>query len=241
MLARSGLRKLGIVDFLVHQPVVMGVPTYMKKVLGYSPIAYWMLDETTGTVAVCQVSAAQNGVFARDISVMGTEVGIGDGNTAPTFDGTQDVSTSIAVALGGGTGTFMAWGRISTQGAGQDFLLARSTAQEGLYRTGSTRYGGKATGIDVPYDPAGGNDTLWHHYCVSYDGTLGSENTKFYLDGVEQATGPQVGSWTRDDRVWQIGADGNGGDFWLGSAAHVALFSGVLTPAQILDLATVWR
>ena len=55
-------------------PVLLGMggQTYSGRILATNPIAYWPLNETTGTAAVCPVNAAMNGTYNRDVSLMGT-------------------------------------------------------------------------------------------------------------------------------------------------------------------------
>ncbi|GAI14148.1 unnamed protein product, partial [marine sediment metagenome] len=73
-----------------------GVLAYDDKVLGMDPIAYWPLSETSGLVANCLVNPAQNGVYT---GVTLGQPGIGDGNTAPYFDGTNDYVDVLTAAF----------------------------------------------------------------------------------------------------------------------------------------------
>ena len=101
--------------------------SYMGKVLGIGggPIAYWPLSESSGTNAVNeQGTAARDGTFARNVTTMGTGTGIGDGNTAPDFDGTNDYcdvySVSFRDAFNGAEGTVSLWAQVSGVGIWTD-------------------------------------------------------------------------------------------------------------------------
>ena len=64
--------------------------SYVSKVLSYSPIAYWALDEASGA-AVCRVNAAQNGTHT---AVTLGQTGIGDVEQGPEM---QVAASCVAV------------------------------------------------------------------------------------------------------------------------------------------------
>lgn len=82
-----------------NAPGGYGGKSYSDKVLDYSPIAYWPLWETSGTVAQCLINSSQNGSYTSDVSSWPVQSGIGDGNTAPYFDGINDWVNVFTPAL----------------------------------------------------------------------------------------------------------------------------------------------
>jgi hypothetical protein len=86
---------------------------HIEKVLSYSPTDFWPMNEASGTTAVNLVNAARNGTYGRDVSTMTTGPGIGDGGTAPLFNGTDDYLdvTAANATFNGGEGSFSVWVR----------------------------------------------------------------------------------------------------------------------------------
>ena len=226
-----------------------GLSAYAIKVLTYSPIAYWQLNEKSGTDAICSVNAAQNGTYARDVSTMGTVTGIGDGNTAPTFDGTQDVvdvySATLAAAYSQTTFTISVWFKVFNVGVWTDATnrkIARfyvdDNNQFGFYGAGnSTLYVvDEAGGTEVFMTDAGHAETGWVHAAITLDEV--SNNIIFYLDGSVVDNDTNAGTWagTIHSAASVIGANNTTPtNPWHGHLAHPAIFTSVLTPTQILD------
>ena len=103
---------------------LMGGGSYADKVRSYGPFAYWPLWEQSGTTAVCLTNSAMNGTYARNVAVMGTGAGIGDGYTAPIFTPGNDrvniFSAALQAGFNGDEGTLMAWGIVANVGVWAD-------------------------------------------------------------------------------------------------------------------------
>lgn len=238
----------------VIQPAA-GALTYQDKVLGYNPIAYWMLAEAAGTTAVDQVnSPAQDGTYGRDVAVMGTGAGIGDGNTAPFFDGVQDYcdvfSAALAAAFGQNTGTIMVWARVANAGVWTDGAWRMTFSVSGaggfyLYDWGRPNVNNNLRRLYTPggggvNDPAYGGVLVWMCLLCTWDVVGGQYRA--YIDGVEYL--PVIGVIGAIGAVdaavlgaWCEAAYPN--NPWHGWLAHAALWDVILTGPQIADLATV--
>ena len=227
-----------------------GRETYIDKVLGYGPIAYWPLDEGSGTVAHCLVDPAQNGTYARDVSVMGTQEGIGDGNTAPTFDGANDrvllTTAALTAAFNGDTGTLVGWYRVSGAGIWTD-----GNAHVGCYfRDGAYtnlvnwrkdiannrlfmdyRAGGVAESATLN----GRSFTTWVHMAITWDKP--ADAVSYYENGAWLETDNTLGVWA-GITVAYLGAD-NLANKWSGSLAQFALFDYAMTVGSVAELASV--
>ncbi len=238
--------------------------TYADKVLGTEGanlLAYWPLNEISGTVAQCLVNAAQNGTYARDVSVMTTGDGIGDGNTAPLFDGVNDVveigTVTFRNAFDGDVGTSMTWGQVNsaanwTDGANRHLQTIwtdpsnrmhyrkNSAANEAfwLYRAGGNP---GTTVLDATF--AGLVD--WIPYVLTWDQSAGVNGEwKAYAGGTQRGvtrtglTTAWVGLPAAANTC--IGAQLNTpNEPWHGYLAHSAVWDVALTAAQVLELATV--
>ena len=231
----------------------VGGGSYADKVLSYGPIAYWQLNEKSGTEAVCSVNAAQNGTFARNVTTMTTGAGIGDGNTAPLFDGINDVvdvySAALAAAYSQTIFTSMVWFKVFNVGVWTDATNRKivrfyvdNNNQLGLYGIGdSTLYVvDEAGGTEVFMTDAGHAETGWVHAAITLDEV--SNNIIFYLDGSVVDNDTNAGTWAGPihSAASVIGANNTTPtNPWHGHLAHVPIFDRVLTPTDIADLAVV--
>jgi hypothetical protein len=102
--------------------------SYESKVLSYSPLAYWKLDETSGTIAVDSSVNANAAAYVGPTLAANTFL---DGSPAPNFDGTNDYvnlySAGLAVdwdAADPNQGTIALWVRVSGAGVWTDGTAA---------------------------------------------------------------------------------------------------------------------
>ena len=231
--------------------------TYIERVLATqfaNLIAYWPLNETSGTSADnAEGTAARDGTYARNVTTMGTSTGIGDGNTAPVFDGTNDVcdiySASFNTALNTSTGTAAIWMQAEVAEWGDATLrrplymavdgdnriyIQRSSANElvVVYEAGNTIISHTVTGFTT---------ANWYHVGLTWD--TGEDEVIVYQNGSQFSsilTG--LGTWVGDlnSSNTTIGATSNGpANAWNGRLAHCATWSTALTAGDILSLATV--
>ena len=108
-----------LLDLFALQRKPSGVVSanYANKVLSYSPIAYWQLNELVGSVAN---DSSGNDYHGSIVGCTLGQPGIGDGQTSFLFDGINDLVTLPAVALNadfdGDEGTMMVWTRVFNLG-----------------------------------------------------------------------------------------------------------------------------
>ena len=226
--------------------------TYADKVLGYSPIAYWPMNETSGTAAVCQVNTAQNGTYARDVSVMGTGDGIGDGNTAPLFDGTNDYvniqTATLAGAFNGDLGWYAGWLKMTagvwtdstTRGvltlevdANNDIKIRRESTDNNV------RFNREANNANETTLYGTGGPYTWCHFGMTWNQV--GDDIQYYWAGSAVDDDQGLQAFVGVLAVSVIGAvDAGGTNPFSGYLAHIAIGAGgILTPTQMLDLATV--
>lgn len=230
--------------------------TYSQKVLSYSPIAYWPLWEASGTTAENLVSAAMNGTYARDVSVMGTGAGIGDGNTAPFFDGANDsigiFSAALQASFNGNEGTLMAWARVVnadiwSDGTARAIVRCPHTdfdnaiALERHTVVGRIRNSRIAAGAAINSDHNGLSFTDWFHVALTWSITNNQVNT--YINAGVPVTTAGPANWvgaTLNVNLNSIGATNwtVPNQIWHGWIAHVVLFDEALDAASIADLVT---
>ena len=236
-----------------RRTMVSAGQTYSDKVMGYGPIAYWPLNEVSGTTAACLVNAAQNGTYSSDVSAMGIGTGIGDGNTAVYFDGANDyvniLTATMTAAFGKLTGTFMIWGKVNAVGIWTDgaqhylaqlradandyFVMAKAVANNRLIHT----Y--RAGGVSEILLEDAVSTTAWSCHVVTWDKT-GTGNAISYRDSTPINTLAIANNWTANLTLAVIGAQNVvPNNAWHGWLAHCALWDRPLSVAEITALAAV--
>jgi len=233
---------------------------YSEKLLATqtaSLIGYWPLNEASGTTADnAEGTADRDATYSSDVSGWPVGTGIGDGNTAPTFDGTNDYAdhytTSIRDAFDKDTGTVMIWGKVSSAGiwTAGDYrwcvsFRADSDNNVQLFKTNaagnneliaSYKAGGTTTRVDIVT-----TTTDWFHLAITWN--VSSDVVKVYFNG-SQTGGDQsgLGSWSGNIAVdnTKIGAFAAVPTYpWDGWLAHLAIWTTDLSAAEVATLATV--
>ena len=232
--------------------------SYSDKVLTYSPVAYWPLSETSGTNAdnLGASGSGADGTYDRDVSTMGPTTGIGDGNTAPVFDATNDEVNLYTTTFSdywdgdvddiGNLGSMMAWAKVSGAGVWED----SASRQVLRIRAGSTHWRIKKdnTNNRVEYErdnvllqKNGVSETGWMFLGFTWNETP-DEFLAYYNGSQEGTTQSGLETWNggglNSSSCW-IGAEATGTTLWSGALAHVAFFSTVLNGAAWADLASV--
>lgn len=225
---------------------------YTNKVIALSPIAYWPMAESSGSVAL---DASGNGRDGAYTGVTLGSTGIGDGRTAAGYDGATSFgnvySASLAAAFNGAELSVAIWGKVSAAGVWTDAtsrrlfrLFADSNNYIEAYRTTTNgqleidyKAGGTVKGILI----ASGSPTGFFHLAVTVSKV--ADQAKFYFNGVQSgATGTGLGIFAGALAAASclIGANTQTPtSVWSGTEAHMAVWATPLSGAQILSLATV--
>jgi hypothetical protein len=240
-------------------PIFDGVQTgiaaesYTTKVLSYSPIAYWILGEESGTNAACQVNSAQDGTY--------TGVNLGsclspDGiNFAPYFDGANDYvnvySATLNAVFDGQSGSLAIWCKMADASVWTDGSFRRSCVlraddnnrvilkkQDVANQIG---YNYIAGGVNTNNAANIGSPVSWHHTVLTWDQS--ADEVIWYVNGIQQGAivgglGVFVGNLAATTTV--IGADSTVPALvWHGWLSHCAIWDRPLTAAEVLDLSHV--
>jgi len=219
-----------IVKARSYQAIVTGTPGILN---------YWRLGD--GTAAIDDIAAASNDGSYVNAPALGAAGAIaGDTNTAVTFDGVSDygqVARQIA-----GSFSIEFWFK-STQGLGTgnqwwngagivDADVAGGTNDFGVSLLANGQVIGGVGNPDTSVASAGGkNDGLWHH--VVFTRALPGGQFILYVDGVATAPGSgTTNSLTASPNI-NFGRMANGNNYYSGALDEVALYTSVLTPAQV--------
>lgn len=232
---------------VVEGAVSSGVQTYQQRVLALGPIAYWPLSEPVGTSGAGSVKdASGNNRNGTPTAVTFGVTGIGDGNTAASFDGSTswiDVfGVSYAAAWNGAENSVMLWAKIAAW-SGSHFLTRPAYADSNNYISfsffnTSWNIESKAGGTSKTITSATGSPAGWFHACLTF--SLSNNRFRLYVNGSKvgsDVTG--IGTWSGAPTQAIVGAANTTPILVAnGSLAHCAIFNKELTPAQVLSLSS---
>lgn len=225
---------------------------YYRKVLSYDPIAYWPLNEPSGSVANCLVDSAQDGTY---VGVTLGQTGIGDGNTAPLFDGANDYvdifSAVFNAAFNGGEGTIALWAKVFDAGVWtepadwREMIRITDTLNNRIFMGKSppstAHWFYVAGGATQSKYVAAMTTTAWMHMAITW--SAAADEVCMYLIGVQQGTAMSgLGAWggALSSNWCTIGSLGKApSEPWYGWLAHVAVWDTPLRALTIADLAAV--
>jgi len=224
--------------------------TYADKVLGYGPIAYWPLWETSGTVAQCLVNPAQNGTYSADVSGWPPGTGIGDGRTAPYFSGNDYVdcfTATIQAAFPGSEGTIMIWTYPAAASFNDGVTRRNITVWDLtdfnesilLQKTGGNydhQFTYRAAGVSVIQTTA--CTGAFQHMAMTW--SAAANQVRYLRNGSQYNTDLMPGVWAGTIDLFIIGAADNvPNNPTIGYLAHCALFNFALPNPAIANLASV--
>jgi hypothetical protein len=228
---------------------------YYRRVLRTRPIAYWRQDESSGATA----RDCANGFNGSYTGVDLGHAGIGDGRSAPWYDGSGDYtslwSAGLAAALNPAEGSLMCWGRVNsaavwTDGTARYLIHFWADANNQIYIARAStnnvllwQYDAGGVPQAIPSTAFGGLAD-WLCAALTWSKSAGvNGEVKAYMQGAQVgATQTGLGNWVGTIATAQtlIGARTNGpANVWHGWLAHAALWDRALSPAEMAALARV--
>lgn len=228
---------------------------YTNKVIALSPIGYWPMAEASGTTIIDESGNGRNGAYKGTGEPLLGQPGIGDGRTAPLFDGTNDFanvfSASLQAAFNGAEGTLAIWFKVSAAGVWTDATTRRimyfqaDTNNRVRFEKSTTNnqiafvYTAGATAKSVLWNNAG--PLGWQQIAITW--SKSADQMIAYQNGVQTGatqTGLGVFAGSLAAATTEVGAsDTSGSNPWSGYAAHAAVWSSALSAAQVATLAVV--
>lgn len=231
---------------------------YYEKVLGYGPIVYWPLWETAGAVAdnLGTLGAAADGTYVG--VTLNNAIGPDGVNGCPFFDGANDFvnifSAAFNAAFNGATGTVVIWARVNAAAVWADgaqryafHIYDDATNYYKVQKVGAAstiQFQGVAGGGNATTNVNPFSDTAWFHIAITWSDGANADQFISYINGVQQGgASPNLNIWAGgglSNIRTLIGAQITTPSLvWHGWLAHCAVWTSVLTPAQILDIATI--
>ena len=219
-----------------------GSGTYVTAVLADNPVAYYRLNEPSGTTVNDQ-EGLQNGTyssFSGPLPTLGVAGATTDSDLAITLGQNQYVNIPFNAAIhSGDTFSFECWYNKDVEG------ISRSAVMVSMGRSGYVVGLGTTSGVVFLSKTAAGSDafspmksttgaytdsTSWHHVVVTKSGSA----MHIYVDGVEASY-----SFTSNQTIVSAGNATHLGqpisgssNYWKGQLDEVAFYDYVLTAGQ---------
>ncbi|MDB6068653.1 MAG: hypothetical protein JWR26_4861 [Pedosphaera sp.] len=210
---------------------------YQSAIIAYNPVAYWPLNETSGTVAF-DYAGNNNGTYVGGCTLgqpgLPATPGIG-ANTSVLFDGT---SAYVSVPVGNlnitGPMTMIEWILSSAPTGTFTTSMGRSDASYrfDVDQTGLPHFAD--SGPDI-IGPTPVTDGIWHQLVGVYDGT----NQYLYVDGKSVAAPKASTPAGTTFYSLYIGGDGSyspGTRLFPGNITQVAVLTNALSAAQVASV-----
>lgn len=205
---------------------------YAAEVLADSPLAYWRLGEASGTTAADSTSNGRNGTYNGP--TLGVPGAIGDGNTAASFDGTNDNVTVPSTGLdAGNVFSVEAWVK-GSKSTGDRTIVSRwhgASTQRWVVGVNS------ATGIVTVFVRTSGYpsvshttdvlDGAWHHVAFVRTGT----QQVLYVDKV--AASMSDSGTVQAGANLAIGSKVDNSEWWAGQVDEVAVYGTALSSTRV--------
>lgn len=221
-----------------------------------SLIAYWPLWEVSGTTADnYEGTVARDATYSSDVAGWPVGSGVGDGYTAPFFDGSNDYvniyTSSLNTALSGTEGTLLVWFKVYAASVWTDTKAAKAVhiyddSNNDIYieKAGGAnrltfRY--RAAGTSSAADITSQSFTDFRPLVISW--SAAGDAMKMYINGAQVGTTQTgLGAWSGtglSSTETNIGAYDASTERFHGWLAHVAIWTKALSDSQILSLATI--
>jgi hypothetical protein len=212
--------------------------TYTQLILDDAPVAYWRLDDQSGTVATDSMGG-YDGEYLNGVSLGSLGALIDDDNTAATFSSAdqQKIDVPHSFDLNPEIFSIEVWARVTGGASYRSPLTSRADGPQRGYIIYATPddiwqfWTGNGAGWDSISGPAVAYNQ-WTHLVGAYDGSL----KRFYVNGVEVGS-QEVWVQTNDEAILRIGggaSEGPGSFFFEGDVDEVAVYDQVLSPEQVL-------
>jgi hypothetical protein len=205
---------------------------YRAVVLADTPVAYWRLGESSGTTATDQMGTSPGG-YGGAVTI-GVQGGLANDSdlAIDTFGGGMGVTDTAALRPATNV-TVEAWVRPDTNPATQ--FIVNKGLDYFLYIEGGAMKFGVRTNPPLTYWAVASSTFTagaWQHVVGTYNGS----QLRLYRNGTEVGVSAASGALTTVGGNLIVGAfDSNGSTWYDGRVDEVAVYSGALTAAQVLN------
>jgi hypothetical protein len=217
---------------------------YVAAVLASAPIAYWPLDDLTGS-STCRELIRSAGALVQQAQPGG--VVFQQSNPWSNLGAAQFVAAYTGFAVDPAVRpsptalpfTIECWYRTNVTNASLIEFNGGQNPTTGSYSKGVYIQNSKlvgftnATGGKTLTDPANGNDNVWHHVALTYDGDLGGgDSLTLYKDDVVVGHLTGLAGLQLINGYWHIGNGARAG-YTTGQLCQVAIYDRALSATEI--------
>lgn len=218
---------------------------YVQTIQADTPLAYYRLDEASGTIADDISGNMRQGTINGGVTLGVAGLLHSGSDTAMTFNGTSgyiSLPTALIPTGSGHAWSLECWVRMASLPSGQwNAMVAmgnRATGAEGILYANNTssvfKFDLSLFGTDVFSSTTFTNNTTYH-VVGTYDGT----QARLYVNG-SLTGGPTTVSVSLATTFASIGADGSSPiEFFPGTLDEVAIYNYALSAAQVSNHYTV--
>lgn len=210
--------------------------SYKSTVLADGPVAYWRLDEASGTTAADQLSA-HPGTYTAGPTLAQSGALVGDSDTAIKTNGSsQYVSIPYSAALNTAQFSVEVWA-YPTAGSGS----YRGVMASRYYPKGWVLYAGSGNAWEFWINSGSGMTTLsggtvtlstWAYLAATFDGTT----ARLYVNGTQVASATISGYTPQTTSAAAVGQSEPGaGFFFPGKLDEPAIYNKALTATQVAN------
>ena len=206
---------------------------YADRISQAEPLAYWRLDESSGSSANDAMSNNLDGTYYGSPSKGYPGATHNDDHTAVRFDGVDDsVQVPYNSAFSSAALTLEAWMRSTGRSGNLQLLMSRDgTSGHGIYvynnqLKGRLKVGGSLVTLLGPNDVMDGR---WHHVALTFDGTT----ARLYFDGDQQSSATPTGSLAALTSTALRFGDSPVGDRFVGDLDEVAIYDHALSSQEV--------
>ncbi|MBC5805442.1 MAG: LamG domain-containing protein [Candidatus Eremiobacter antarcticus] len=202
----------------------MSLPvSYQATVLADAPTGYWRLDAASGSSFADSSGNGHSGTVVGAVTHAVAGALSGDADTAASFTGG---SISAPVPSLNSAYSLEAWFKVGS--TGEEHFLDMSPQQMFVIR--GQVYFGTGGGHYLKSALSTYGDNNYHHVVATYNGST----KQLFVDGVLAASSSDTVGYIKSSSL-SIGQFYAGGYSFIGSLDEVAVYSKVLTAAQILN------
>lgn len=222
--------------------------TYHDAMCALAPQGFWRFGEADGTAGFADEMQIINGTELNSIWAYGeTGAIIDDSDTAIRLNnaGSVRLAAPYARMSADNPWSLSIWFKSSDTGAPSTFFSSSSNSSpyrgwELVYQSASSGYYQfritNNTGVNLVYNSATALGSTymngaWHHFVLTYDGSLTAAGCHMYIDGVELATGTTAETLSSGQTIVSTT------NFHIGSRNGSFIFRGWLDDAMILPYA----
>lgn len=218
--------------------LAQSVAAYSDVVLGDNPVAFYLMNETSGSTLVDSSTSGNNGTYSNSPS-LNVSTGLTGIPKAVTFNGTnQSGNVAVNSALGmAATGAWSVefWAKLTDTSTIRSPFAIRDSAGSsiltlGYFNAPNAGYYYAQGGDQFVINDNNTWNGAWHQFIVT---AAAAGAMKLYIDGTNVASSSASRGGSTVNRGITIGTNATSGQFFQGDIAAMSVYNYELTSTQV--------